>query len=534
MINTTINPKTLSFKQNPRIIQVAGEDVKLEKIHNRLNEVVHDLGGIEAEKKEYQRLNPGKNIGIIETVYLAKSRSDKLETEIKQHYGARPDMLQHKLGEIAKVKKVLEKLETAAKLEFKQVESPTLIDPSAPKGFHGNSLGILLPDGIEKESQLIKADVGTLHAYTGIYDTVVEMKNALSPLEKPDWDFETFNKKDAKLYSSLKDQILTSDMTDILRAQLGDIKSKIAEIKDSPTMHDPSLNVDVFSAEDTGRLLALETAKLRRENLTNSIQLVSDLSILSNGGTDDLSAVKDNLKKPDLLARSLPDGDIAYYTMSKDYAPTNDEIFEALSLNQAFQPILDEKVKDGVDVFFVPGMKAGIENRLAEGIVDMSGKKPEIWLNSYNPMEKYTAYASDASVQHLSRENEDFKPAVLTGNDERARNLANKLGQVVAEKIIAETEKQVGSSLILQAGDFDFLSGWKTYREGTDTLDTLAEDIRIAFTEKMIPASSSETGTYDQSELGENAYKEAIEYTRGCLKEHKSPSAFLMDHFKSL
>jgi len=63
----------------------------------------------------------------------------------------------------------------------------------------------------------------------------------------------------------------------------------------------------------------------------------------------------------------------------------------------------------------------------------------------------------------------------------------------------------------------------KNLRQFTD-YEMIAEDIRLALTEKTIPASSSMTSVFDHSKEGKEQLDKVKTYIRKCLVDNQSPS----------
>jgi len=299
----------------------------------------------------------------------------------------------------------------------------------------------------------------------------------------------------------------------------------------------PEVGIKVYTPGITGKILALETAKLRRLTVQDSKNLPENID------EEMQKIIEQKLSSPDILAQPVPFSIPAFFKIDKSFIPTKPEFQEIMKLNEPYKPVLNKLFPEGLKVFTVPGYS---DDRLGdiEGGMSIPGYPDKgVWLSSYDYKERYTYSGTIERNIGRTRGITVDTPSVLNGNKDRARALAHEVGHVISYKI--ENNRLDSDDL----SDVSFTDGWKMHRKNAELNDStyknyarlmttgnlnnlrrfidyemIAEDIRQALTEDKIPASSAITGVFDHSKEGKTKLGDVKDYIRKCLLEGKSPT----------
>lgn len=494
-------------------------------IENELNSIITQVGGNKSGG------------GISNDIAFTKAKIKELEISTKDAWSNCPNVLKEKLAALNSLNDKL----TALDIQYGDLNETMEND----KG------GIILPEKKKLVTNpleitaaynklLVNKPAQTQNIYKSAKDFSADgIEKSLQTLDKNNWDYKKFNAQDAKLYQSMKDTVLIGDAKTAAKEQITTIDEKLKDLNENGFELYPNTNLKVYSAKTTGKILALESAKLRREALTKPI---------INAEVDQ------NLTKPDIMIQPTSVGKNLIFKINEQFTPTDFEVNETIENNKAYKPVIEKLFPDGLPLHIVPGY-------LNEKFGDMSGGEtmpndPDagVWLNSYDYNKKYDYMSTLERTIAASRGLNDFTPSVSRGKEDRSRALAHEIGHVLSYKIMQNennNQNSANSGLLLSA-DIPFQSGWegirmeaKQHLNGnemssrqlkhleSDEVDNirnfvnyemLAEDIRLAVNGEKIPASSRMSGIYDQSEEGKEQYQKALNYVRNCLVEGKSPA----------
>ena len=312
----------------------------------------------------------------------------------------------------------------------------------------------------------------------------------------------------------------------------------------------PDVGIKIYDHGTTGRIMALDTAILRRKDLTDTIPM---------------PIPPEKLSSPDLLAQSKFSGLPVFIKIDESFKPEDSEINEILELNKPYKPVLNRLFPEGINVYMIPGYQDEKNGDLEGGRYISGPSGNGIWLNSYNVEDLYLFKVLPEACIAKSRGIKDFRPSVLKGNKDRARVLAHEIGHAISCKLIDEykvpEEKPTDSLILAPTEAISFLDGWRSLRtqsklnlNGNEItyiknkaisdsdkanihmevdLETVAEDIRLAITGSTIPSSSKMTGMFDQTEEGKKELNNATKYIRECLLENKPPQEAILGFLKS-
>jgi len=532
-----VSNKQVSFiKNNDISISRDPQNFKnIKVLQDRLNQIVKEIGGIE------------KASSIPESVLRSQFKIEKLRKETIEAWSNQPTALKAKLERLDQLNQELTMINQLLKQVSADIkkEPSGLIIPDKEK-LITDSLEIIsiynsLPNDKQKSQNIIKnktlAPAKTL--------SIKEIKAPIQEINKDNWNYSKLNAEDSNVYAKLKDFLLIGEVKDVLKEQTQAIDTKLAELKEKKGKFIPEVGVKLYSPNDTGRILALETAKLRRSNLSSTI----------------ISPGDENLVSPDILAQPSPAGTL-FFKIDKRFIPSKVEMQEILRLNKPYKPVLNKLFPEGLNVYMVPGYTNDKYGDIEGGLSIPGHPESGIWLNSYNIQDRYSYTSALENNLANIREVKGFHPSVLQGNADRARALAHEIGHAITYKTLndeAELNKDNKNDTIvmLSSAEIDLISGWKGLRLGTklnniDKSDTrflskadkqnlylfadyemLAEDIRMALTEKDIPASSAMSGIYDQTKEGEAKKAKVTDYLRKCLLENKTPVEAIADKIKN-
>lgn len=505
------------------------------KLHNNLSDIINEIGGID------------ERAGFLADLEKTKARIAKLELETKQAWSNAPKILEERIGKLKKLSDNLKVLEE----QYSQVdenivsEKSGIILPQSPKEK-------LLTDSMEAMSIYNRVALNTASAKKVIDEnhtqTIGEvltpdvLKKGLSELEKKNWSYEKLNKADSSIYYRFRNSVLLGKTKVLVEEQLKSIDIKLNELKNTGFAICEKTGLKVYDPETTGKILALETAKLRRSSLSQSVVIPK---------------LDENLGKADILIQPTPVGEPLIIQMDKTHSPKPYEMKEILEQNSPFKPVLDKLFPKGLNLFVVPGYTAGKSGDLNGGMSIPGFPDEGIWLNSYN-YEKKAEYLApvERTIANI-REVFNFNPSVLRGKDDRARALAHEIGHAICySKMNSETPMEAkNSKLLLLAPELSFFDGWKALRieskkslnnkdlhpleirylseadkhnlNKTIDFEMIAEDIRTALTGNNLPASSKMTGIFDQSKEGEKTFIRVMQYIQEVLLNGKKPAALI-------
>jgi len=541
-----ISDKKLSFgkseqyldsdiEQSPKNIVVPQSQKSYKKLLNleeKLNQIINDIGGIDNKS------------GILNDIEISQAKIKRLSDETKQSWGSCLKVLQSKISELNNLSKNLQLIEE----EYKQIsdsslaEKPEIILPNnSMDNFITDSLEIMaiynmMPENFVRQMSRKNQDLLPVDVLTA-----KELKNSLSELDKENWNYIKLNQIDSKVYSKLKDSLIIGDIKKVVSEQISDIDVKLDDLKNNGFFYSKDTNLKVYSPDVTGKILALETAKLRRTVLSQSIAIPE---------------LYHNLDKPDILIQQTPVSKPLVFKIDTLYTPKKYEINEILSLNKPFKPVLDKLFPDGLNLYIVPGYLKEKYGNLNGGESIPGHPDTGIWLNSYNYDKKNLYMSNLEKAIAVLRGVQNFTPSVMNGKVDRARALAHELGHVISYKIINNDNSRINQSdtfcLSLQ---ISFLDGWRGLRIGAKSklngdelnarqnrfmsdsdkknlnlfvdYEMMAEDIRLAINGDNIPASSKMSGVFDQSKDGKAQYEASLDYIKKCLIEDKRPTDVL-------
>jgi len=538
---TTLKRNAISFKSDKNQTVTISHNPKninnLLDLNNQFLSVTKEIGGL----KEYN--------GISDGIILAKGRIDELSRETQKAWGFNPKVLQEKLNALKGLSNQLDAIEELFNQNGNDIkgekkglilpEKPSiLIDPMEVSAIYNKSI---------KGQPLSKKSFGPSN-----FTTTEELRSALSPIEQDDWDYRKLNYRDSQMYKKLKGQLIVGENKKIITDQINTIDVHLTKLKKEGFEYSPDTHLNVYDHRTTGKILALETAKLRRTTLFDSIIRPE---------------YDKNLERPDILLQPTPDNAPMVFKMDAQFAPKKYEVFEALEKNSGFKPIIKNLFPKGLPLYIVPGY-------LDEKMEDLNGGEsipghPDegVWVNSYNVDKKYDYTIGTETFMAKARGVEPFKPSVLKGNLNRARTIAHEIGHVVSYKVMnndAMTMSKEGKqSLFTLSPEVGFMDGWSGLRvnsksklngdemnarsnRGMDSYDkknlekcidyeSIAEDIRMAATGDVLPASSKMTGVYDQSKEGQKDFKKVMHYVKQYFFKNKKPTEIigeLMKDFK--
>ena len=512
------------------------------QVHERLGQIVKELGGIST--------SGDFKANILKT----EERIKQLRKETEDAWGTCPSALKQKLEALEKIENEVKALEQQFQVTNEKIDN----EPD----------GLILPDSVkDKKEGLITDSLDVMSAYNRLPKStsdalaalkgqlkpkqtsgisITELKEALEDLDNDKWDFEKLNAKDSQAYSKMQGCLLIGKLKEIVNEQIKTIDTKLADLKENKGVFVPTVGVKIYSPETTGKILALETARLRRSTLSDTIAV---------------PGVHEYLDKPDVFLQPLPDSAPIPFKIDKSFVPNNQEIKEILTLNQSYKPVLDKMFPEGLPVYIVPGYINDKYGDIEGGMSIPGHPETGVWLNSYNNEERYMYTSMMEKNMGRMRGLTRINPSVIDGNKDRARALAHEIGHAISYKMMKDealnnSEKSSSGILLDTNLSLDFMTAWKGLRNGVEynnheadhhetrlmanqdkemllkfvDYETIAEDIRIAITAKDIPASSKMTGIFDQQEKGKVQQEKVTKFIQECLLEGKPTSEALINN----
>ncbi|OGH98105.1 MAG: hypothetical protein A2104_05650 [Candidatus Melainabacteria bacterium GWF2_32_7] len=528
-------------KNNNIIVPYNQKNLKnLQDLQDRLNRIIKEIGGI------------GESSSMSESILLAQDKIKKLDKETKEVWSSCPPKLAEKIKKLNQLNQELKIISESITQVNKDIDKkkPEIVTPGK------ENKEKLITDSLEIRAiynSLPKSPKDNVNAIKkSLPENITptqELKDSLQDIEKDDWDFSVVNAKDSKIFSKLKNYLVIGDTKNIINKQIEVIDSKLAEIKDKKGKFIPEVGVKLYEPEDTGKILALETAKLRRVSLNSKIILPD---------------IDKNLVYPDILAQPSP-GSTLFFKIDKRFIPSKEEIKEILEFNKPYKPILNKLFPDYLNIYMIPGYvnKKDGDKRGGRYIQEQPGQG--ILLHAYNVNDRYHQTSSAERIIAEMREINDLQPSVLEGNKDRARALAHEIGHAISYEMIKKDSikhpSKPSSIIVNSSAGINFLDGWKSLRSmsrlNLNTNETksnntknlsvydkakldahvdyemIAEDIRMAIIGESLPASSAMTGIFDHTKEGKSEMDKSIGYLKKCLLENKTPIEAIMDNIKS-
>ena len=531
----------LSFGEQEKssiVINRQNEANKLRMLNERLNSIIREIGGLGLSSD---------NSGNIQMA-LAKIQMQKQETQ--EAWGNCPKALKEKLNRLNSLKNDLNRIndlinEANQEIESKQ-QSNELILPGNNKD---NSELITGMDALAAYNSLKKAPAfikgQDIKKVFGDSIRQEELENSLKELKKDDWNFEKLNADDSKIYPKLSKQLIIGGIKTTVEKQIKTIDEKLVQLQTEKGVFIPEVGIKVYDPKVTGQILALETAKLRRISVQNPICFAN---------------MEQKLSAPDILAQPIPSDSPIFFKIDKRFIPKKFEFQQILKLNEPFKPVLNKLFPDGLNVFMIPGYTDGKMGDIEGGVSVPDCPDKGIWLNSYNFKERYNYTSNLEHIVSNLRGIKDLNPSVLKGSDDRARALAHELSHAISYKLEnnykMENNQKDSQDLLINSGNVSFFDGWKMLRINAKSqyndktlkddarfltksslnnlrqcfeYEAIAEDLRQTFTEENIPAASSMTSIFDQTEEGKEQLSNVKNYIRKCLLEDKSPAEVIFN-----
>ncbi|MEW5818736.1 MAG: hypothetical protein AB1782_00970 [Cyanobacteriota bacterium] len=537
--------KPVSFGKQPEIIVSKNQRhfEMAKQLDERLSRVIREIDGI------------GSANNTEEKILKATQKIGKLRKETIDAWRSCPQALKPKLEALDRLRDELDIIQHSFRQlnEAMDNEPQGLIIPGG-KEKEGSKGGLITDPGeiasgygqLPKEpSEALKILQGKVQPKKASFVTVSDVKKVTDILTKETFSFEELNKVDSELYKKMEGTLLIGQISKEMDSQVDLINKKLTDIKENKGILVPQVGVKVYLPETTGKIMALETAKLRREALKTAILL---------------PGIGENLDKPDVMLQPLPTGEAIAFKIDKSFVPGKQEIKEILKLNESYKPVLSEMFPDGLPVYIVPGYMNDKFGDIEGGMSIPHHPEKGVWLISYDIKDRY-AYTKMQETTKASLENlTTFKPSVLKGNPDRARALAHEIGHAISfnlmDKKLEDNSKDSGSIIITPTADVNFMTAWQGLRMGSKynnqektklfnrgygdnavkalnmavDYETIAEDIRIAITGDQLPASSKMTGVYDQSEAGKVKQNSVLTFIKNVLLNKKSVTEAMFDN----
>lgn len=519
----------------PIIIDLQNDDNNLTSGNERLNFIIKEIGGI------------GLSTDTLSNIQIALAKIQMLKQETQKAWGNCPTSLKQKLNRLDSLKNELSRIGDSINEANQNIDSKQQKKLILPEGTKDKPAIITGMDALCAYNLLNRKPVDTQETkIKNLYGDAItqeDLEDSLKELKKDDWSFEKLNAEDSKIYPKLSKQLLIGGIKTTIEKQIGIIDEKLIKLQAEKGTFIPEVGVKVYDPKTTGQILALETAKLRRISVQNPI---------SSAGFED------KLSRPDLLAQPIPIDSPVFFKIDKRFIPKEFDVQKILKQNEPFKPVLNKLFPEGLNVFMVPGYMDGKLGDIEGGMSIPGHPDKGVWLNSYNIEERYN-YTSDLErVIGSLRGANNIKPSVIKGNDDRARALAHEIAHAVSYKLennyATQNNQKNSNTLLTSCGNVSFADGWKALRTNVQYNDkslknearfmtgnslnnlrqffeyeSIAEDIRQTLTEKTLPASSSMTGLFDQTEEGGKQFGKVKNYIRKCLLEDRPPSEVLFN-----
>lgn len=534
----------VSFGKQPDIVQPHDlqKVQQLKQVVDRVDAIVHDLDGV------------GNTTTIEEKIAKARLKIGRLRVETKKWDNC-PESRKRKLDKLNHYENELKQLAAAQEAVSDAIDNDKggLILPESMKKREN---GGLIIDPLEvlgnynrlpkDPSEALRVMKGKQKVASSNIPSLSVIKNGLKPLENDKWDYQKFNAKDCKLFTNLQGVILSKGYEQEISRQLEVINTKLKELKEDKVKDLPKLGMKVYDPETTGKILVLETAKLRRTALSESLIM---------------PGVHDNLDKPDIVLQPIPDGAPIPFKLDNRFVPKNNEIKEILATNKEYGPILKKQFPEGLPVFIVPGYMDGKLGDIEGGMSIPGHPEAGVWLNSYDNEGRYEYTSMLEGNMASMRGVKKLVPSVLKGNKDRGRALAHEIGHVVSYSLMEKPDNSSSDIILLgsESGGLDFFSVWQAIRAGSRynndekskfsmrgysaddkanislfvDYEAVAEDIRMAITGKQLPASSKMTGIYDQTEEGIKHQQKVQSFIQKVLIEEQDPAMLMVEFMKA-
>ncbi len=533
---TKYSTNKLSFgDQKPPLVLTnnANNTKELYVLTERINAVIKEIGGINLYSD---------NTGNIQ-IALAKIEMLRLDTQ--RAWGNCPSALEQKLNRLDLLKNELNGISDLLGETNQNIDS------------HQQNKGLILP---KKELDLVSG-IDALTAYnlldrnpSNIQENKIRklclnaisqesLENSLKEIKKSDWNFEKLNAEDSKIYPQLSTQLIMGNIKTTIEKQIKTLDEKLIKLQNEKGTFVTEVGVKVYDPKVTGQILALETAKLRRISVQSPI-------IMPN--------IEQRLSNPAILAQPIPSDFPLFFKIDKKFIPKKVELQQILKLNEPFKPVLNKLFPEGLNVFMVPGYTDDKMGSIEGGISLPGYPDKGIWLNSYDFKERYNYTSNLEKVIGALRSVSAVKPSVLKGSNDRARALAHEIAHSISYKLENNHKQKnipkASGLLVTDCGNINFADGWRMLRTNVQFNDrslkddarfmtkgslgnlrqvfeyeAIAEDIRTALTDKNLPAASSMTSFFDQTEEGKKQVINIKNYVCKCLLEDKSPSEVIFE-----
>lgn len=549
MLSIGVRNTSIAFGQESKIVTTKNglNFQQLKQVQDTIDNVIREIGGVSGAV-------PNNEIKIAKALEKMK----QLRRETQEAWGACPSALKQKIDKLDKLETTLKSCSEA----FNNISDAIDKEPE----------GLILPESCKKDTDkkiitdsseiisaynqllLSKTKIGEIlpkGAQSEIFNAsaIKEIKAVTTTLKQDNWDFAKFNELDSKVYSKIKDTLLIGNHKKTVEAQLELIEQKLQELKDNKGVFIKEVGVKVYSPETTGKIMALETAKLRRTTLKQTFIM---------------PGVSENLDKADVMLQPISAGAPIAFKIDRSFIPKKTDINQLLNLNKNYQPVLNKLFPDGLPVFIVPGYINDQFGSIEGGMSIPGSSKEGVWLNSYDTEERYTNSSMKEKTTARLREVPNLNPSVLKGNKDRARALAHEIGHAISYRLMELDQAKIAdkapsSGLLLTNNDIDFMTAWEGLRTGAKynnsekdkhdsrymsddnkamlykfvDYETVAEDIRIALTGKELPASSKMTGIFDHTEEGNKQIAKSINFLRKVLLEDISPADALIQSMQA-
>ena len=536
---TQIKNQKLNFKQkenrsNENISTSHNQNdyKKLIDINSRVNSIIEEIGGID------------KANGLDFSIEAAKAKIYKLKLETDKAWSNCPEILKQKINKLDSLSQELDILhsdyeETTYNINTYKPgvilpeKQKILTNPIELRGLYNKSMLNNITPNFADTAKKITSETPPLD----------KLRNTLNITDRNNWNYEKFNHLDAYAYNEIKDSLLFEEDKKKIHEQISAIEKKLAKIKKEEVYKNSSTGLNIYYPNQTGRLLALETAKMRRTALLRSIIINEEDKYLA---------------QPNILFQPTSTGESMPFLLDKRYVASNYDINSIVDKNEDYGPVLKKLFPEGLNLFIVPGYSALKGGNLNGGESIPTDPDAGVWLNSYDYEQKHDYSVLVENVIAKSRDLTNFNPSTLIGKDDRSRALAHEIGHAIYYKIQQKDNQshyETPQSIVNK--DINFITGWQflrieakkhlnnnelnkretRYLSDSDKMnlttlveyEMIAEDIRLALNSKTKEASSKMSGIYDQSEAGKYDFDKVTKYIRAVLLENRKPSEAFFD-----
>ena len=495
-------------------------------LYNELINVTQQIGGV------------SKSFGIESDIEFSKAKIQQLKDETKKAWSNAPKILEEKLNSLDLINARLDSIKARYdKIRPDDInKKQEIFFPEKPQILTNQSeLNAMY---VKLQSAQNTSNNSRLKSLSNSALPLAALSKSLRLLDTDDWDFKEFNKQDSMVFSKLKNNIIFKHDKEKIKKQIEDIDTRLINLRDNGYNHQDSTNLNIFYPNETGKLLALETAKLRRESLLQDIVL------------DDSDQYLDN---PNILLMPTSTGIKLPFLIDEKNTLNEYKINEVTNANNKY--ILKELFPRGLNTYFIPGYPAQKGGYLNGGECLPSDPDAGVFINSYDYNEKYEYLSLLEKTLAASRGLKSFIPSVLSGEEDVKRALAHEIGHVVSYKFNKIEQSKTEQNDLLNT-KISFMTGWQSLRmESKRHLNTndlnpretkyltpeskanitqsiefemLAEDIRLALNQNT-QTSSKMTGIYDQSEEGHKHYSKILNFIRAVLQDKIDPTDAFID-----